>query len=439
MEDTIQQAKEQLKRAGLPVDSMSRRAFVGSALGLMGAATLVACGSGSGGSSGSNVKLAQWYHQYGEEGTRAAVFRYAKEYQGYKPGVKVDVQWIPGDYAGKVKTSLLGQNGPDVYEGGVSLDAVRNKQLVDLTDLYTPEIKDDFNPISLGALTVEGKIYGIKMLDDTGLLYYRKSWLEKANVKPPTTFDELIEAAKKLTSGNVKGLFVGNDGGIGALQDIALYSAGKDNDLIINNKIAFNNERTALAWKKIRELNQAKVLLSGSPTDWWDPSAFTQGQVAMQWTGLWAMPGIKKVLGDDFGVVPWPKLDANGVYATFWGGWAALVNPKSKYIEEAKALIKWLWLEKTDIQQDWNLKYGFHIPPRKSAASRADILKTGPAATAVEALNNYGRPSSPYWTGEMGTAKNDAVSNIVKNGADPMAELEKAVKKCETALQTLLG
>ena len=52
-------------------------------------------------------------------------------------------------------------------------------------------------------------------------------------------------------------------------------------------------------------------ILSGAPTDWWDPSAFTSGLVAMQWTGLWAMPGIKKGVGDDFGplLCQAPRLD----------------------------------------------------------------------------------------------------------------------------------
>src|SRR5439155_19631341 len=98
------------------------------------------------------------------------------------------------------------------------------------------------------------------------------------------------------------------------------------NDLIADNKVAFDVDRTALAWSKIRELNKANVLLTGAPTDWWDPSALTQGLVAMQWCGLWAMPGVKKALGDDFGVVPWPALDDKGTHATFWGGWAKMIS-----------------------------------------------------------------------------------------------------------------
>ena len=52
------------------------------------------------------------------------------------------------------------------------------------------------------------------MVDDMGVLYYRKSMLDKAGVKPPTTIDELIAASKALTTKDQKGLFIGNDAGV---------------------------------------------------------------------------------------------------------------------------------------------------------------------------------------------------------------------------------
>jgi multiple sugar transport system substrate-binding protein len=140
--------------------------------------------------------------------------------------------------------------------------------------------------------------------------------------------DELIAAATALDDGRVKGLFVGNDGGINALYHIAPWSAGSD--ILVDNEIVFNNERTVLAYTKVKELYDSGALLEGSPTDWWDPGAFTQGLAAMQWTGLWAMPGIRAQIGDDFGIMPWPALDAEGRPATFWAGGQRWSTPEAR-------------------------------------------------------------------------------------------------------------
>jgi len=151
------------------------------------------------------------------------------------------------------------------------------------------------------------------------------------------------------------------------------------------------------------------------------------------------MPAIRKAVGDDFGVMAWPKLDAQGVPATFLGSWAAMVAARGKHVQEAKEFVKWLWIENTKDQQDWSLSYGFHVPPRTSAAASATQLKDGPPAEAVRILSQYGKTTPPTWDTAMKTALTDALANIVKNGADARAELTKAEVTCQTELQKLMS
>ena len=101
-------------------------------------------------------------------------------------------------------------------------------EIAPLDDLFTPETRADFSTKDLALNTVGGRIYGVKMFDDTAALYYRKSLLEKAGVEPPRTMDALIDAVKKLNAGDRKGLFVGNDGGVGSLLTLAPWSADVD-------------------------------------------------------------------------------------------------------------------------------------------------------------------------------------------------------------------
>ena len=386
-----------------------------------------------------DVTLQQWYHQYGEAGTQEAAARYATEFTAANPGIAVEMTWVSGDYGSALSAALLTDEGPDVYETSPTFAMVKEGQCAPLDDLYTEEVKADFHPNNIAVNTINDSIYGIKMIDDMGLLYYRKSILEGAGIAPPTTMDELIAAVSELDTGRQKGLFVGNDGGIDSLHHIAPWSAGSDFIDPATNQIIFNNERTVLAYQKVKELNDTGALLIGAPTDWWDPSAFNQGLAAMQWTGLWAMPGIVAEIGDDFGVVPWPALDAQGTPATFWGGWNELVNGKTQLMAESKKLAAWLWIENTEVQQDWALSYGFHVPPRQSAAAAAEPLKTGPASEAVGFLGEYGRVLPPSHTGAINTIELDALTNIVKNGADATAEVAAAAEKAQAELDQVVA
>ncbi len=421
--------------------TITRRDFLKLTAMTAGAAVVAACGgkTESGGSSaagGAAITLVQYYHEYGEEGCAEASKRYADEYTTVKSNVKVDRQWIPGDYGQKLNAALLTDQAPDVWESGP--DAARYKAGIcaDLTDLYTG-VKDDFNPAVIDASSWQSKIMGIRMIIDTGGIYCRKTVLDAAGVKPPTTLEEVVNAAKALTTDKQKGLFLGNDG-IGGVFDQSIYASGVKK-LVENGKVVFNTDRAAKAVSYIKKLNDDNSLLVGAPTDWWDPSSLTGDLAAMQWCGLWAMPGIRKVIGEDFYVVPWPKLDDQGAPSTFLGGWTTFVTAKSKNVDAAKAFAKWLWIENTKNQQDWSLSYGFHIPPRKSAAASAEKLKSGQAKEMWDAVDKYGHDESPFWTGAMGTALGNAAANIIKNGADAKAELDAAAKTCQTELDKVLA
>lgn len=415
----------------------SRRDFLKTALVTAGAITignLSGCAPRQAAKNGARVTLSQWYHQYGEEGTKDAVLRYAAEYTKAHPDIAVEVIWVPGDYGTKLNTALLTQGGPDVFErAGITIPMVSAAQLAPLDDLFSPEVRRDFNADDLAANSVDGKIYAVKMVTDTGLIYYRKSLLEKAGIAPPRTLDDLIAVSKALTTKRRKGFFAGNDGGVGAAMTLALWSAGQD--LMSGDKIAFDTPRTALAFEKLRELTESGFVLIGAPTDWWDPTAFVQEQCAMQWGGLWAYPAIKKALGEDVGALPWPALDAQGSPATFNGGWSQMVNSRSKHLDEAKNYVRYLWIENQKIQRDWNLSYGFHVPPRQSVTNEARALDSTVPALAVKYLREYGHITPPAWSGGMNTALSDAAINIVKLGRPAVPQIALAARKCERELE----
>lgn len=434
----------------IPTSALSRRRFLSrvglGAAAVGGSAALAGCGggdsglSGDSGGDGDQPTLDVWYHQYGEAGTQQAVERYAQEF----PDAEVTVQWTPGDYTSKVNSGLLSKSGPDSFEGNPNLEMVKAGQLVPLDDILDP-IKDDYTEADLKSITVEGKMYAARIVDDCTLIYYRKSMLDKAGVEPPTTLEEVVDAAKELTSQDVKGLFIGNDAGAtpayggGSMLGPALWCVGQ-NYLTDDDEIDFTGDNVIEALSRFRQLVTDKSILLGAPTDYWDPGSFNQGLCAMQYTGLWAMPLIQDALDDDFGIVAFPPLnDSIGEPSTAQGGWSAMINAKSDNIEMTKQYLKWLWVENSEFQEDFNLSYGFHVPPRKSLAAEAEKLQSGPAAEAVEIFNNHAIAKGPTWTTEMNNAWGDAVTAIVRKGQDPEAAMGRAEKKVQNSLDKLLG
>jgi len=389
-----------------------------------------------------DVTLNVWYHAYGETGTHEAVLRYAKAYEQSHAGVHINLTWVVGQgaYPQKLNPALLSNNGPDVYEnGGVSLTAIKTKQVYPLDSLYTPKVRKDFNQNAIGQCTYAGHVYCVSMIIDTGGVYYRKSLFKKAGItSEPKTFTELLADAKKLNTGGVKGLFVGNDGGTSALGTGPLpWSAGVD--YMKGNKIAFDNARTVKSLEALRTLNKAGVLLLGAPVDWWDPSAFTQGLAAMQYTGLWAMPGIRKAIGDDFGYMGWPALDSDGAPATFFGGWNEYVNGKSPHLKQALDYVRWLWIENTKDEIDFNTSYGFHIPPRISASSAAPKLKSGQAAVAVQVLQQHSHYGTVlYNDANVIQPLLDAATAAVKTNNSVTTIVHQAAQKAQAAVNAEL-
>ncbi|MEU1515913.1 sugar ABC transporter substrate-binding protein [Streptomyces sp. NPDC005811] len=415
-------------------NNWSRRSLFRAAAGMAAAGTLAACGgnNGRGGSSGSGKNLVQYFHAYGEAGVEQAVKRYAKAYKG----ANVTTQWITGSqFEQKLFPALLTKNAPDVFEFHPQIQLVKSGQVADLTDIIEP-VKDDFNPADIKSHTVDGKIYGVRMIDDPQFFFYRPSLFEKAKIEVPQTLEELIEAAAKLKTSKVKGAFLGND--ITPVQSPLIWSAGADT-LTDDNKVAFNTDAVAEGLKQLRGLFTSGNLLLDAPADWWDPSAFTQGLTAIQWCGMWAMPTMQQALGDDIGIFPFPKVGSAGRQSVTNGGWSMFVNAKGDNVEAAKEYVKWLWIEQKKYQEDFATSYGFHIPPRTSIAQSATKLKSGLPAEGVKLFNEFGHFDNIGWTQAMISAVNDVMANSVRKNGDPKAQLDAAQKKVDAELTKLFG
>lgn len=423
--------------------STSRRTFIALTGGLAATTGLSACGSntgrpdpGSSSGAGSTPSLAQWYHEYGEEGVQDAVEGYAQDYTA----ADVTVKWNPGEYAKLVSSALLTDDVPDVfeYENGPTLDMIKAGQVFDVTDVVG-DAKGDFSPGVINPMIWEDRVWAIPQTVDMQMLYYRKSLLADVGVEPPQTLAELVDAAKAVATKDMGGFFAGNDGGIGVLGPLFIWAAGFEYINEGQTGIGFADEAMYDGLATYRDFYHSGALLQSASADWFDAAPFVNGETAMQWAGLWSLPDIQSAFEDDFGVIPFPKIGNAGRQAVPTGAFSACVSAKGKDPEAAAEFIKWLWLDQEDKQVDFSNSYGTHIPARTSLAPQADKLADGAGAEAAKFVAELGHGPDLLWTAGTGTAYNGAVSNIVLKKADPKAEIAAVAEKSAAEIERANG
>ncbi|HEX2857966.1 MAG TPA: extracellular solute-binding protein [Propionibacteriaceae bacterium] len=426
---------------------ITRRHLLTAAGGLAATAALAACGSNNGlsnnsgsssagSSGGSKPTLAQWYHQYGEAGTKEAVNKYAASY----PDATVNVTWYAGNYDTAVPAALLTNSFPDVFEygNGPTLDMIKGGQVVDMTDVLGSSVSK-FNQSVIKRLTFEGKIWAVPQVIDMQLLYYRPSLLKKAGVQPPTTFAALVDAARAQTTKDMGGFFAGNDGGVGVLGNMFVWASGFEQ---------LNSGRTGLGFlepnfydslKAYQAFYKSNALLKSASKDWFDASPFINGETAMQWGGLWSMPDVQKAFGNDFGVLAFPAMGSSGRPAVPFGAYSSCVAAKSKNVDAAKAFVKWLWVDQTADQVDFANSYGTHIPSQVALVPQCTKIAQGPGKDAADMVAKEGFASDIMWTGPIGDAFNSAMTNVIVKGADPASEFKPVGDKAVSELKRING
>ena len=246
-------------------------------------------------------------------------------------GATLDVQYVPWAEAhDKFVNSIAGGTTPDVAEVGTTW----TPEFADagaLADL-SPAVKQaglarDLVPGLVDAGTVDGKLYGMPWYAGVRSVIYRTDVFEKAGVKPPTTWDELVKVGDTLKAKNPK---------------MITFPVAGDSEYGVYPFIWGNQgqiaEEHGSTWKSdisSTEAQQGIDFYTGLATEHgfsspaattWDEAdlsdAFSRGDVAMMIAGSWT-PGALVEANPDLkgkiGAFPIPGPDG-GVAPSFLGG-----------------------------------------------------------------------------------------------------------------------
>ena len=353
-------------------------------------------------------------------------------FESKNPGITVEML-LGGDWQDmdtKLNAAMLSNTYPDVILCPLNTFAQR-AALGDFTDLspYLGDWKDkeDIFDASINIGKYQGISYGIGGFPVPELVMYRKDYFEEAGLdpsKPPKTWDELYEYAKKLAvldaSGNVErgGFDVPISDPNVTLMEVFMRQAG--NVIIDSEKeeICIDQESAVKAMEFLKKFVDEKLTVTYQRgTD--DP--VVSGKSAM---GITYLDTAKKMLAEDpaleekIGFFPYLN---GGEEASFTGYRVMAISETCKNKDAAWEFAKYFY----DSDEMWERyeKFG-NIPVRKSLSDK--YVQENPELNKVVMQcveKGTGRPVSGW------------VSIVTKYEVQAYEEIMNGVKEPEQALK----
>lgn len=333
----------------------------------------------------------------------------------------------------------------DVFQIDVVWPGILGSHLIDLTSFAKGVEKEHF-PAIIKNNTVDGKLVAMPWFTDAGLLYYRKDLLEKHGAKPPQTWQELTETAKKIQDAERKG---GNDKMWGfvwqgrayegltcnALEWVASHNGGAIVDasgkVTINNPQAVTAINGAAGW--IKTISPEGVL---NYTEEESRGVFQSGNAVFMrnWPYAWPLAqGTESAIKGKVGVSALPKGGADGRSAATLGGWQLAISKYSKNKDLAADLV--MYLTSAEEQKRRAIK-GAYNPTIESLYKDPEILAAAPFMGELydSFVNAVARPSTATGakynqvSNEFWNAVHRVLSGSVKADAS-LAQLEASLKR----------
>jgi multiple sugar transport system substrate-binding protein len=402
-----------------------RRAVLATAMALAAAIGLSGCGgggsaAGGGGGPVTSLRVLDYYNNEPDKTVYAQMLNTC----GQQNGVTIEREAVPGSsLIAKVLQQASSKTLPDV----LMLDNPDLQQIA-ATGALSPI--DDYGlsangyaPGVVSASTYQGKVYGLQPVTNTIGLFYNKDILAQAGVQPPTTWDELKAAAKKLTSGNRYGIaFTATADYEGTWQFLPfMWTAGGDEKDIATPQTA----QALQLWVDLVSSGSA----SKSVVTWGQADVneqFVAGNAAMMINGPWQFPVLAKNPALHYAVVPIPGPQAGATLVAPLGGETWTIPRTGNKDRQAKAA-KIVECLNTDANQLALATNRSTVPTKSALVPQLVAQKPDMAAFSTAVQTARAR------TGELGadwpkaaTRIYTAVQNALTGGAAPLAALQQA-------------
>ena len=300
--------------------------------------------------------------------------------------------------------------------------------------IWSPAERKDVALMSI-AKGSDGAYYGVPYELRVFGFYYRADLLDKAGVKPPTSFDEMTAAAKKAAEKGQAPIVMTFSQGSGSIEAIEWFlpmvigAGGKM--LNADGSAAFNSPATVDLLDRLKKAVQDKVM----PMDVILSSNDDAEQLAQSGRSVFIAEGSQEASsfaetateGMKWVFIPPPGLTPGSTSPAVLNGWNLVIPKAAKNPDGACQMIKsWTSLAS---QRDQSVKAGY-LPVRTSLAKDPALQK--PGIVSVPKLLDYAgsNPLDFTWP-ENSSLLNEVLSTMILQVVTDKAAAADAIAEAE--------
>ncbi|MCJ8299953.1 MAG: sugar ABC transporter substrate-binding protein [Pseudomonadales bacterium] len=358
----------------------------------------------------------------------------AEKFEKSNPDIDIKIEVVNWDVLNqKLTTDISSDVNADMAIIGTRwlVDYVEEGVAEPLDGLISEEMKQRFVPAFLSPGTLNGKVYGLPVAASARAMYYNKDLMQKAGASVPTTWDQLVDSAAKISKIDktygfgLQGKEVETDVyfyyGMWSEGGSLLKKDGSSNlassASVANAKRLQSMIENGLTQPGVTSYNREDV-----------QNLFKQGRVGMMITAPFLVNQIKDEAPElNYGIAPIPS----GVSRATYGVTDSVVLFKNS--KHKQAAVKFMdFMFTTEQRAEFSSGEGF-LPVLKSVSELPEFAENDAVKTFVNLLPEARfAPTIAGWS-EVADITSNAVQAIY-GGADAQSTLDKAQKRVNRVL-----
>lgn len=392
---------------------------------------LSACSSQSGGETGGDggpVEITYLSPGSDDPATRERIQGIIDRFEEENPDIKVKLEAVGWDNAyQKLVTGFNGGSSPDIFSGGTRwMTAFADMgALLPLTDMASDQIKKYPDALQKSS-QYQNEIYAIPRAFSARSLIYRSDLIEE----PPTTWDELVETAKKVQEENegMYGFAIAGAAHVSTTTQYFNYLLQNEGQVFDENgNVTLNSPEAVEALKYYTDFfTEHKVV--PNPVEYNRellPVLFKEGKIAMYVIGPWgkALMGVDPDNEDTpYKSAPLPegKKMANVLVSD-----SMMVSEQTDHPEEAWKFIEFM----TSLEEQTEFDKSNGSLPLLTEEAKDPFFKEDPYFSTFVDMIEYGEPQPMPAVWEP---FQDVITTAVQralDGEDPQKVLDDAAKE----------